>query len=642
MRGFIRLQILSLAVISSFFICQPSAKAAKVVDFYDFLSSVALGVPANHTITFVSPSGVDAATDDISITYGTSTDGYHFNLSDITPSDVALAVDNDANCDGPFAYKAVAAAAAANVWGAAVDAAKYQLTFYPPTNALMGEIPAGRCIQLMVGNNVVGGANRILNPNINDGIKIDIGGSFGDFGTIAVLIFNDSQVSVTAEVNDSSFASSSSTTPPTVSAGGWSVSFTDTVPPEVSNFKIDKIGTSSVTISWKTNEPVNCSLRYGKSYYYEIGNLIQSSYATSCVFSLSGLKPATNYLFRAVSSDKSGNQTVTDSNFSTKIEAANPDMPEFYEVENISKFEIVPSERNLLLTWERPGVEASRNILILRSDKFFPSGRESGDIVYSGLEPIARGGKVSYLDQKNLLPNRYYYYNIISLDQAGHESSGSLNFASLKEAVSKNGIGKPGEHEGGEAVLPEKPKIPQPDSSPTVSTSTQPIAPSAKTLSFTDFQFTKNLSDRIDPAGGRIEIIQSDSLLITIKKNLLSSTTNKLIANLIGKQGGAMINFHDQDADDAFYANFSNLASGEYQLIIGAYDNDNNLTEIVRGFVDVRMAESSLTPETPMRQYLGSSQRIRKYQSLVYAILLAFLALLLIVVKRRRNKNNKS
>lgn len=627
--------LLLLTCVIGFFFHQPSANAAKVVDFYDFLSTVSLGAPANHTITFATPSGVNSPSDNIDIYFGTSTDGYHFDLSAIAVSDVSLAIDDDSNCDGPYTYKTLAASAGVDTWGLAIDSANYRLNFNPPTNSAAGEIASGRCVQVMAGKNVAGGTNQIINPNLSDGIRLDVSGAFGDFGTVAVLIFNDNKVNITAEVNDSSFATTTpTTTPPTVSAGGWSVTFTDAVPPEISNFRIDNITTSSVKVSWNSNEPVNCSLKFGKSYFYEIGNQIQSAYATSCAFNLANLQPATNYLFRAISIDRSGNQTVTDSNFSTKVDTKKPDVPEIYIIENVTKFEIIPSQKNMLLVWERPHTVASRNVMILRSEDFFPTGRSDGDLIYFGLEPAAKNGKIKYLDIKGLSPYKYYYYNIISLDQAGHESSGALNFASLLEPANDGQPARPGE------VKPLRPDIPRPESQPMVPTSTNQAMNQSKPLSIGDFLFIKNGDEVIDNENGAIMIDNTDSLLVAIKKNLLSSTTRRLIANLISKRGSSLANFQYNN-DGSFYANFDNLEAGEHQLIIGIYDENNVLTEAVKGSVNIQLNDAGQGITAPVKKPLESIRQPLNIRSLVVGLLSLLFAILLILAKKKLIKKEE-
>ena len=103
-----------------------------------------IGATADHTVTFVTPSGVDAPGDVIVFTYGSQAD-----LSGVsTPGDITLAVDNDGECDGAYSDKILAITAAANTWG--VELSGQNLTFTPPTNATIGEIAAGLCVQVTI------------------------------------------------------------------------------------------------------------------------------------------------------------------------------------------------------------------------------------------------------------------------------------------------------------------------------------------------------------------------------------------------------------------------------------------------------------------------------------------------------------
>lgn len=577
--------VLILLLCLCLFMTKDAVNAAKVTDLYDFLSTSAPGVLANHTITFVTPSGVNSPTDDISVTFGSPAAAYAFDLAALSQSDISLAVDNDSLCNGPYVSESLATSAGAGQWGVALDKPNYKLTLVPPTDASASQIPAGTCVEIRLGNHVLGGSNQAVNPNISDGIPIIIGGNFGDFGSIAVLIVNNNTVSVSAEVNDSSFGSSTGTT--TIPSTGGGIVQADNTPPDISNFRVGQITPTSVRLSWSANEPVVCSLRYGTTFNYDLSNLILSSYATSCDFTLDNLKPATNYLFRAISSDRSGNQAVTDSNFSTLPLVAMEGVPNVFPVENVMDFVILPSDKNLLLSWTRAAKDVSRNVLILRSSKFFPSSRQDGDVIYSGLEPVRKNGRSSYLDKKNLIAGLIYYYNIISLDQAGHESSGVLNFSSLKTGVPKIpasqaiSVGQP------TIGAPREPDIPSLDSSP------DQARLGGTDLTISDFVFSKNARDILVPENDEVVLSSTDALLVSIKKSKLPNQVDSLLADLINEEGTTLAGFKYQAEESLYFVNFDALRSGRHHLVVGLYDKDNKLLSVVKGFVKVISGETS-------------------------------------------------
>lgn len=624
-------RIISIIILGWIFYLSPAffASAAKITDMYDLLSSVALNAGANHTITFTSTSGVDDSTDDIVISFGSTTSEYHFNLSAITPTDIALAVDNDGACDGPWIARAIGAVTGPATWGASVDNANYLITLTAPTDALGTEILAGNCIEVKIGDHLTGGVNQIRNPNITDGIQVGISGSFGDNGLLAILIMNNNRVNVAAEVNASSFpATSTPATSSPAAQGSGGGSYSDSRPPSVISFQVHGITTTTAQVSWKTDEPVTCMLKYGRSTRYELNSLMASKYSIDCNFSLASLTPGTNYFFRAISSDAAGNQTVTDSVFTTKLDMASPDIPEIFNVENVSDFQINASDTSLTLTWSRPGISGPRNILILRSAKFFPRSKADSEVVYSGIEPLTHNRLGSVVDSKNLLPNTIYYYNIISLDEAGHESSGALNFGSLLSSqnttsTSSKGIGhtpKPAE------II--TPRIPTPDTQPVVR------LPNTEKLGFTDFDYTRNATEKIEPSENEISITTTDSLIISIKKSKLHKDTVSLIINIITEDGPRLTSFKYKQDGDLYFANINATPPGKYPISMGLYNANNKLIDVINGKINVS-GSLVITPQIPAL----TQKNTQKY--LVLALVIALLMFVILLISNRIIKSKQ-
>jgi len=93
----------------------------------------------------------------------------------------------------------------------------------------------------------------------------------------------------------------------------------DTSAPIVSNVLISNITSTSLTISWNTNEQSTCILEYGISTNY--GQSEVSSQASSHSIILSSLLPNTSYNFRIVATDLSGNTSYS-SNYLTSTSGA--------------------------------------------------------------------------------------------------------------------------------------------------------------------------------------------------------------------------------------------------------------------------------------------------------------------------------
>lgn len=201
--------IVALLVLNVFpILTVPVANAAALTSVKDTLSTLASNTVANHTVLFVTPTGVDASTDTITI------DLTGFTIGSVDYTDIDLAVDGDANCDGAWTDKTLAATPSTSpTWGAAI--ASSVLTLTAPTNAASGEITANRCVQIEIGTNATAGEAgnaQLTNPNNQNTLVVEIGGVFGDSKNFALDFVTDDSVNVTANVDPSITFSISDTT----------------------------------------------------------------------------------------------------------------------------------------------------------------------------------------------------------------------------------------------------------------------------------------------------------------------------------------------------------------------------------------------------------------------------------------------
>ena len=80
----------------------------------------------------------------------------------------------------------------------------------------------------------------------------------------------------------------------------------DTAPPIITDLKVWNITTTTATIQWKTNEPSDSVLHFGKSSVMD-QNAGDQRYVLSHTLQLQGLSPNTTYQFTVLSTDPSGN-----------------------------------------------------------------------------------------------------------------------------------------------------------------------------------------------------------------------------------------------------------------------------------------------------------------------------------------------
>jgi hypothetical protein len=173
--------------------------AGNLSSISDTLSRIQVAEDANHSIEFVTPTGVDASSDTIVLTFDDTGDA--FNLSGVTVGDIDLAVDDDGQCDGTWTDKTLASSASAGQWGVNVNTSTDVITLSAPTDSTTGEISAGRCVQIEIGMNADSGANAINNPASPGTYTVDISGTFGDTGAFALNIVSDDQIDISASVD---------------------------------------------------------------------------------------------------------------------------------------------------------------------------------------------------------------------------------------------------------------------------------------------------------------------------------------------------------------------------------------------------------------------------------------------------------
>jgi chitodextrinase len=92
---------------------------------------------------------------------------------------------------------------------------------------------------------------------------------------------------------------------------------TDVVSPVISNLQVSSITTSSVVISWSTDEVSNSNVLYSTDSSYE-NVKSDTGYSRNHSIVLAGLNAGTQYNFKVRSSDASGNSSEsTEDTFTT-------------------------------------------------------------------------------------------------------------------------------------------------------------------------------------------------------------------------------------------------------------------------------------------------------------------------------------
>ncbi|MBF0502216.1 MAG: fibronectin type III domain-containing protein [Candidatus Riflebacteria bacterium] len=117
----------------------------------------------------------------------------------------------------------------------------------------------------------------------------------------------------------------------------------DVQAPLISSITVKPPAPASVTITWNTDEPATTQVEYGPSTDYGLSADLGVSYVKAHLITLSKLNSASTYHFHVISSDPSGNVSVSaDSTFTT----ADPNAP---VISNIAAGNITSS--TALITW---------------------------------------------------------------------------------------------------------------------------------------------------------------------------------------------------------------------------------------------------------------------------------------------------
>lgn len=176
--------------------------AASLTTLSDTQSTVKANTLSDHTIQFVTPTGISAA-QAITITFPNG-----WNLGALGATSTDFATSTSATCSGFTDAFLANGAAAGTTWGVSTTTQSISITSGSAT------IPANRCVQIRLGSNAIfqaSGTSQITNPSTaTSSVILITAGS--DSGSVTVNILTDDTVAMTGTVNQSlSFTISTST-----------------------------------------------------------------------------------------------------------------------------------------------------------------------------------------------------------------------------------------------------------------------------------------------------------------------------------------------------------------------------------------------------------------------------------------------
>lgn len=219
--GWISKALAITVVAGSFGLSFTPAFALSLSSMSDIMSSEKQSTASNHEIKFLTPTGGGIAAGETVVLTFSGFDATSVNNIDDTDIDIATGSTNVCTT-ATYTEINVGATNGASQWG--VSAGSSAITLTAPSSGT--PLAADKCLRIKIGTNAtyqVSGAEQITNGSESTAHTIDISGTFGDTGTIAVDVLTDDQVVITATLGPSiSFAISDNT----IGFGALSISAT--------------------------------------------------------------------------------------------------------------------------------------------------------------------------------------------------------------------------------------------------------------------------------------------------------------------------------------------------------------------------------------------------------------------------------
>jgi hypothetical protein len=188
--------------------------------------------------------------------------------------------------------------------------------------------------------------------------------------------------------------------------------------PEIFNITIAP-GTHGASLTFETDPHTIADIRWGTTEEYESGIISTPFYLTQHSAIFSSLTSGTLYYFSITATDGFGGEAVYKGYFTTLFEVIVGEPSVF----NVKNFKATPTEENIVLSWENPVHPRFAGVKIMRSEEFYPTDINEGELIYEG----SAEGALDVSAEKGVL----YYYTLFVEDTDGELSSGAISQARI-------------------------------------------------------------------------------------------------------------------------------------------------------------------------------------------------------------------
>lgn len=235
------------------------------------------------------------------------------------------------------------------------------------------------------------------------------GTTYSDIGLLSATNYSYTVSAIDATLNESAQSASASATTftaPVAITGGGSPSGGRS--PVIYDVLVTPSKTGA-TISWKTIMPTVDTLSWGKTQGYEMGTSPEAIASIVHSMSISGLTPATAYLYQIEAVNGYGVRAyLSNQSFITlSLEAG---------AINATQFTATARTSDILLKWVNPLTSGFSNVRVVRSDSFYPADPNDGEVIYEG--------SASTMTDINVVVGTRYYYTLFVKYVDGAYSSG--------------------------------------------------------------------------------------------------------------------------------------------------------------------------------------------------------------------------
>ncbi len=181
----------------------------------------------------------------------------------------------------------------------------------------------------------------------------------------------------------------------------------DSIPPIISNVKVESVTSTGAVITWQTDEPSTSQVMVcdpsGSCTWTELDKTLVVTHSVS----LSGLKPNVNYKFTATSTDAKDNQTVYEGEFKTLPGAAIASLL----ISGVTVSNITDSSATISWKTDKP---ASSQVEYGTTD------------AYGSVTPLDTKLTTSHsMTLSGLSPSMTYHFRVKSKDSSGNEAASS-------------------------------------------------------------------------------------------------------------------------------------------------------------------------------------------------------------------------